>query len=90
MVSFVVDGHIYKCTCIVNGVSLSLSHSLQRKKKAEGPTDPQQPAKKRPPTIPETAATTTADVEALKQQIDAQGIKVRELKSSGAEKVWNA
>ena len=63
---------------------------VQQKKKAEGPTDPQQPAKKRPPTIPETTAvvaTTSSDPEVLKQQIEAQGTKVRDLKSSGADKV---
>ena len=61
-----------------------------QKKKAEGPTDPQQPAKKRPPTIPDAAVattTTSGDPEVLKQQIDAQGNKVRELKSGGADKV---
>ena len=67
------------------------STGSKQKKKAEGPTDPQQPAKKRPPTIPEattaTKATTSGDPEVLKQQIDAQGGKVRDLKSSGAEKV---
>ena len=64
----------------------------QQKKKAEGPTDPQQPAKKRPPTIPEATppvavGTTSGDPEALKQQIEAQGNKVRDLKSGGADKV---
>ena len=63
----------------------------KQKKKAEGPTDPQQPAKKRPPAIPEAGAvaptTTSGDPEVLKQQIDTQGGKVRDLKSSGADKV---
>ena len=66
---------------------------IQQKKKAEGPTDPQQPAKKRPPVIPEatppvaTGTTSDGDPEVLKQQIEAQGNKVRDLKSSGADKV---
>ena len=62
-----------------------------QKKKAEGPAEPQQPAKKMKPPIEATPAVAmeieSCDPEALKQQIDAQGDKVRELKSSGAEKV---
>ena len=62
-----------------------------QKKKAEGPAELQQPAKKMKPTA-ETMPTVSmetmpSDPEALKQQIDAQGTKVRDLKSCGAEKV---
>ena len=69
----------------------TLTHT-QQKKKAEGPTDPQQPAKKCPPTIPDAqpsiaSETTSGDPEVLKQQIEAQGNKVRDLKSGGADKV---
>lgn len=74
-----------------------------QKKKADGPTDPQQPAKKQKlPPAPATMATTeSADAtpkshdqpdgksgaDKLKAGIEAQGNKVRELKGSGADKV---
>ena len=64
-----------------------------QKKKAEGPTDPQQAAKRRPPAeaIPPVAMEMemgkSQDPMVLKQRIDTQGTVVRELKSSGAEKV---
>ena len=62
-----------------------------QKKKAEGPAEPQQPAKKMKPPVEATPTVAmeieSCDPEVLKQQIDAQGGKVRELKSSGAEKV---
>ena len=62
-----------------------------QKKKAEGPAEPQQPAKKMKPTAEATPTismeTMPSDPEALKQRIDAQGTKVRDLKTSGAEKV---
>ena len=69
-----------------------------QQKKADGPTDPQQAAKRKPPaeaqtTPPEVvpiAMTTTpsaVNADALKQQIDSQGLKVRELKASGGTKV---
>ena len=73
-----------------------------QKKKADGPTDPQQPAKKQKlPTEPmatPTIATPTVDTPtgdtptgaALKAEIEAQGSKVRELKTSGADKVRHA
>ena len=83
------------CTCTIHDTKFTHTHThthIQQKKKAEGPTDPQQPAKKRPPTIPEATppvavGTTSGDPEALKQQIEAQGNKVRDLKSGGADKV---
>jgi len=88
----------------------SLLFSPPQKKKAEGPTEPQQPAKKHrgstettptnsaslttPADAPATAATPTpalgaasGDAAALKESITAQGSKVRELKTSGADKV---
>ena len=41
-----------------------------------------------PETVSDAMETTgSSDMESLKQQIDAQGTKVRELKSSGADKV---
>ena len=64
-----------------------------QKKKAEGPTDPQQPAKKHkgpeavatPPAATPTPA--MASAEGLSKEIEAQGSKVRELKSASADKV---
>ena len=70
---------------------------MLQKKKAEGPTDPQQPAKKQkiPPAEPIAAMTTptgtpathTNGPDVLKAEIEAQGSRVRELKSAGADKV---
>ena len=64
----------------------TLAHAHQ-KKKAEGPAEPQQPAKRKPPSEPVAMETPARDPEALRQEVEAQGNKVRELKSSGAEKV---
>ena len=74
-----------------------------QKKKAEGPTEPQQPAKKQKLQAPAAMATpqppdpapkshdqpdgASAEADRLKAEIEAQGSKVRELKASGAEKV---
>ena len=84
-----------------------------QKKKADGPTEPQQPAKKHkgpssskaisssqtssaePPkqyTMSSDAipmATKSVDPVVLKDEISAQGAKVKDLKSAGAEKVNN-
>ena len=72
---------------------------MLQKKKADGPTDPQQAAKRKPPaeeqtTPPEvvpvtmaTASPPTVSAESLKQQIDSQGQKIRELKTAGTVKV---
>lgn len=69
---------------------VSLFYLLQ-KKKAEGPTEPQQPSKKhRPedsPAPPLAAAMESCDAEGLSKAIEAQGNKVRELKAAAAEKV---
>ena len=68
--------------------------SLQ-KSKADGPTDPQQPAKKKPPpedtesssTPPVSMATPSSKPEDLLKEIAAQGDKVRVLKAAKADKV---
>ena len=92
--NYTFDFYRFKLTAFF--VLFLLSHTYppeQQKKKANGPTDPQQPAKKRPPTTTTdngavtTATTSGTDPELLKQQIEAQGNKVRDLKSSGADKV---
>ena len=79
-------------------MSLLHVHVSPTQKKADGPTDPQQAAKRKPPAeaqtippevVPITMTTTpsAANADALKQQIDSQGQKVRELKASGGTKV---
>lgn len=65
-----------------------------QKKKADGPTDPQQPAKKQKLPAAEPMATPTGDTptgaDSLKVAIESQGSIVRELKTSGADKVRHA
>jgi len=65
-----------------------------QKKKAEGPTVPEQPAKKQklpPPGAEEVdhipMATKACDVDALKAEVEVQGNRVRELKAAKADKV---
>lgn len=64
----------------------ALPPALQ-KKKADGPAEPQQVAKRKPPAEPVAMGTLPQDPEALRQEVEAQGSRVRELKTSGAEKV---
>lgn len=67
---------------------------MLQKKKAEGPTDPEQPAKKQklPPAPAEANHTPIAmeshDPDTLKTEIEAQGNKIRELKAAAADKVY--
>ena len=75
--------------------------SCQQKNKADGPTEPEQPAKRKPPvldldaagdgaTVPATgdgATVPARDAEKLKKEIDEQGGKVRSLKAEKADKV---
>ncbi len=68
-------------------------------KKADGPTEPQQAAKRKPPSeIPDKPSEvdpitlvpfpSVVDIDTLKKKIDTQGQKVRELKAAGGSKVF--
>ena len=69
---------------------------MLQKNKADGPVEPPQPAKRKPPpsideastaATPTTMATASDDGELILKQITEQGNKVRALKSSKADKV---
>lgn len=71
---------------IPDGHSKPMPTSGSKKKKADGPAEPQQVAKRKPPAEPVAMGTLPQDPEALRQEVEAQGSRVRELKTSGAEK----
>ena len=77
--------------------------SCLQKNKADGPTEPEQPAKRKPPVLDLDAASDadgthqpaadlgeSCDAEKLKKEIDEQGGKVRALKAEKADKVSTA
>lgn len=89
------------CACVMwllqavseNGY-LSPQCSELQKNKADGPTDPQQPAKKKPPadfeslfTQPVAMAAAPSNPEDLLKEIAVQGDKIRSLKAAKAGKV---
>ena len=62
---------------------------ISQKNKADGPPEPQQPAKKKPSTDLAVASAGSSEGEELLAKIAAQGDKVRALKTAKAEKVHN-